>query len=445
MAETIDFVKMLDNSSFDISDPDSKKNGKGFNMTRTNIIRVIVLVAVVAIISFSISYLTAVVMLQDGKYKCSRMDRTTNVSRLIDSSKAIKGEDKDGTKYLGLGGQKGEKGDQGDPGPRGPQGTVGEKGLSGQNGLVGIMGEKGQSGVKGEKGVRGDPGPPGEQGPVGKTGLPGKNGMMGPNGDKGLNGEKGEKGSSGTKGEMGDNGPIGNTGLTGIKGERGEKGEEGDKGTTGDTGLPGNKGQKGETGLPGPSGSKGLRGDKGLTGDKGMVGDKGSMGEKGFPGAKGFNGDKGVRGEKGQPGERGPSGKSGTAVCPTGWVSFKNSCYLFVLNTKKTWNDAKTDCVRRNGSLIKVDDVVENWFIKSILKEMGGDSTWMGLHDTSREGHFIWDSDGSAAMFKDWAKSQPDNWRDIEDCAHFIKGDYQWNDISCANKLCYICETSSYS
>lgn len=74
-----------------------------------------------------------------------------------------------------------------------------------------------------------------------------------------------------------------------------------------------------------------------------------------------------------------------------------------------------------------------------IFIEMKSEHAWMGLHDTTHEGHFTWVSDGTAASFTDWGGSNPDNSYN-EDCVHFSKGTYIWNDINCSNKFGYICE-----
>lgn len=41
-------------------------------------------------------------------------------------------------------------------------------------------------------------------------------------------------------------------------------------------------------------------------------------------------------------------------------------------------------------------------------------------------------------MYVNWGKGQPDN-KDEEDCVH-LKPSNAWNDITCLNKLPYICQ-----
>lgn len=65
----------------------------------------------------------------------------------------------------------------------------------------------------------------------------------------------------------------------------------------------------------------------------------------------------------------------------------------------------------------------------------------MGLTDIDKEGDFKWYGTDKLAMFTDWIDGQPDNYGDVENCAHFhVKNFYKWNDGSCASKFKAICE-----
>ncbi|XP_052084070.1 collectin-12-like isoform X2 [Mytilus californianus] len=303
------------------------------------------------------------------------------------------------------------------------------KGDKGARGKAGADGNQGNAGEKGEKGERGD------------------NGLIGPIGRQGVKGEKGNNGFVGSKGQIGDKGTIGEKGSTGIKGRNGEKGIKGKNGPMGDRGVTGEKGSmgdKGVTGENGPNGDKGTVGEKGPTGKKGPIGEKGekgTIGDKGPDGAKGLDAEKGVAGVKGAGGEKGEKGSvrepAKKVACGSGWGRFMGSCYNFQLNSKKTWNEAKIDCQRKGGFLVKIEDAVENWFLKSFVS---GGSVWIGAHDSTRESRFIWVSDNTPVTFSDWSPNQPDNWRNGEDCVHFQSGSNKWNDARCLHKMGYICE-----
>ena len=48
---------------------------------------------------------------------------------------------------------------------------------------------------------------------------------------------------------------------------------------------------------------------------------------------------------------------------------------------------------------------------------------WLGLNDIETEGTFVWDHSGTEASssFNNWSGRQPDNGRNIEDCAHLVR------------------------
>ncbi|VDI76635.1 Hypothetical predicted protein [Mytilus galloprovincialis] len=340
-----------------------------------------------------------------------------------------------------------------------PKGEKGSRGERGPIGHKGINGDRGQQGIKGETGHKGSTGSKGQLGDVGPIGGKGQNGTKGSKGEKGMSGEKGLRGegSQGAKGSAGDKGIIGDKGQSGQKGEVGEKGALGAKGYNGNKGMDGTMGMPGEmgkTGLVGPTGRKGSIGERGPTGDKGPKGEiglaglKGGNGEKGIRGDKGLSGNKGPVGDKGrigargQNGEKGNPGESGRIItCGSGWVQFMRSCYYFQFKSKMTWNAAKTDCHRKGGFLVKIDNTVESWFLKSfIIIDKNPGHVWIGAHDSVQESRFIWESDNAVLTYTDWNPGEPNN-AGQEDCAHMSSGaKYRWNDVQCSHKFSFICE-----
>ena len=55
-------------------------------------------------------------------------------------------------------------------------------------------------------------------------------------------------------------------------------------------------------------------------------------------------------------------------------IEFKGKCYKFSAE-KKTWQDARQQCVAQGADLVKIDDKDENDF----LKNHSDDNTWIGL------------------------------------------------------------------
>ena len=68
------------------------------------------------------------------------------------------------------------------------------------------------------------------------------------------------------------------------------------------------------------------------------------------------------------------------------------------------------------------------------------DTVWIGIDDKSKEGHFIYASDGTSVEYTNWHSGQPDN-HNNEDCVDLIKDfGYEWNDHQCEVKNSFICE-----
>ncbi|XP_052084106.1 perlucin-like protein [Mytilus californianus] len=127
--------------------------------------------------------------------------------------------------------------------------------------------------------------------------------------------------------------------------------------------------------------------------------------------------------------------------CGYGWQRFMSSCYDFQLRLRKTWYDAKIDCHTKGGYLVKIDNAVENWFLKSYIQtDNNTHNVWIGAHDSERESNFVWESDNSSLSYTDWNSGEPNNELN-EDCASMRKKrNYRWNDVSCSLLFSYICE-----
>lgn len=257
--------------------------------------------------------------------------------------------------------------------------------------------------------------------------LTGREGPQGPPGVKGKTGSMGREGRQGIKGDPGSTGYKGQPGSTGPRGPQGFKGEKGMRGLHGFIGFKGDKGETGETGIQGKPGIKGSSGQKGSNGEQGQKGEKGTPGMIGIAGMKG---DKGGKEEKGE-----------LIKCKDGWVAFDRSCYFIEFKAKKAFADAQQDCLSRDASLTKIDNMWENWFLKSLVREGNTGGVYLGLHDIIKEGKFVWLVDNSTLTFNDWGPGQPDNAGKREDCVHYWKGaQYKWNDYPCTLAQGYICE-----
>nr|XP_058963445.1 uncharacterized protein LOC131790274 isoform X1 [Pocillopora verrucosa] len=135
----------------------------------------------------------------------------------------------------------------------------------------------------------------------------------------------------------------------------------------------------------------------------------------------------------------------GKLPCPSTWYFYGSSCYKGSKSVS-SWKAAKEDCHVSDGYLIKIDDAPENNFTKVFLQITGLTTTneyvWIGLSDIHHEGRFVWEVDNSTVNFTNWAKRQPDNWNDSEDCVVVGAEKYfgLWKDQKCDRWFLYICE-----
>ncbi len=66
------------------------------------------------------------------------------------------------------------------------------------------------------------------------------------------------------------------------------------------------------------------------------------------------------------------------------------------------WQQAVDFCRGYGGDLVKVDDTLENAWIKSQISV----ETWLGYNDIDQEDEFIW-SHGGSIVYEDWDNSEP--------------------------------------
>ena len=50
-------------------------------------------------------------------------------------------------------------------------------------------------------------------------------------------------------------------------------------------------------------------------------------------------------------------------TCEAGWIPWRTSCYGIIRRLPKTWKDARSDCLRRFGDLVIVNDKEEQQFL----------------------------------------------------------------------------------
>ncbi|KAL6738978.1 hypothetical protein Aduo_012471 [Ancylostoma duodenale] len=144
--------------------------------------------------------------------------------------------------------------------------------------------------------------------------------------------------------------------------------------------------------------------------------------------------------------------------CQSEWayLASTDSCYRRFL-----WADfdnAEEICVSNNGHLASIHNVEENTFVNEIAESGndygdGSDLTWIGLTQVNYPNNKDWTwTDGTPFDYKNWAPSQPDNYKGIEHCVQ-LHSDYMgkdpskdssyrhWNDMPCTtNMRAFVCK-----
>uniref|UniRef100_A0A8D3C346 C-type lectin domain-containing protein n=1 Tax=Scophthalmus maximus TaxID=52904 RepID=A0A8D3C346_SCOMX len=78
-----------------------------------------------------------------------------------------------------------------------------------------------------------------------------------------------------------------------------------------------------------------------------------------------------------QFGEKTVSNKGRFYACPTGWVRYKSSCYLYV-RAGRSWSSAAAYCNSLGATLASVHDVFDYSFLQDLTSRTGSTVAWMG-------------------------------------------------------------------
>ena len=99
------------------------------------------------------------------------------------------------------------------------------------------------------------------------------------------------------------------------------------------------------------------------------------------------------------------------------------------------WDDARRNCLKLGGDLVKITTAAENQFIFNLIlkqvKVMGG-GAWLGLHRKA-DTKFYWTDDTLLSGYNAWGIGEPNN-PSGEKCGHIITSGSlrrKWNDWPC--------------
>ncbi|XP_045195140.2 CD209 antigen-like protein 2 [Mercenaria mercenaria] len=126
--------------------------------------------------------------------------------------------------------------------------------------------------------------------------------------------------------------------------------------------------------------------------------------------------------------------KTAHLPCPDGWVAYKRNCYL-VGSEQLTFKKAHDFCTEQEAHLVRIEDSLENDFLKHMLKKLKVHYAWIGLTDQRDEGIWRWYGTDDRATFFDWGPGEPNNDKNNEDCVAIRTWNaLDWNDFDC-NKM----------
>ncbi|KAJ8019713.1 Snaclec coagulation factor IX/factor X-binding protein subunit B [Holothuria leucospilota] len=139
------------------------------------------------------------------------------------------------------------------------------------------------------------------------------------------------------------------------------------------------------------------------------------------------------------------SGLTANEGCKSGWSAYNNSCYLFV-QTKKRWEDAKSECFSHNSDahLVFIESDTENDFVIHLIQSGlnatdGSSDVWLGLtYDWNKE---IWKWDNTAADIPKEGPRAVEIGSSPEECVRIqTSNNLKWNDKECSESYFFICE-----
>ncbi|XP_058137087.1 LOW QUALITY PROTEIN: C-type lectin domain family 4 member G-like [Dasypus novemcinctus] len=131
-------------------------------------------------------------------------------------------------------------------------------------------------------------------------------------------------------------------------------------------------------------------------------------------------------------------GNSSCEACPTSWLPFEGSCYLFS-TLRAPWDEAQSSCAGAGAHLVIVGGLEEQTFLSQKTRGRG---YWLGLRTTrlgSKIQRYQW-VDGVQISFSHWNQGEPNDHHGREDCVLMLRTGL-WNDVPCTGeKNNWICE-----
>jgi hypothetical protein len=122
-------------------------------------------------------------------------------------------------------------------------------------------------------------------------------------------------------------------------------------------------------------------------------------------------------------------------------LNTRNGHTYQLIETKKTWMEAKSHCKNMGGYLVTITSGEEEAFIFDQILGHSNKDVWAGATDKDVEGDWQWITNENFE-YTNWHKNEPNNENDIEDYLELksVFG-FKWNDVpNAVKKNWFICE-----
>ncbi len=111
-----------------------------------------------------------------------------------------------------------------------------------------------------------------------------------------------------------------------------------------------------------------------------------------------------------------------------------------VCTTPMSWFEAEAACDARGYHLATVHNAAQQQGLDDLIDGYGIDF-WIGLHDQTTEGAFVWVA-GGAFAYDHFRAGEPNDYNGNEDCVEAEAGTGLWDDQNCAAPEAFVCEVN---